>query len=57
MERAAPEPRRASIDSSREEKSWPYAADAATVSAANPEALEANPAAVGKLFFERTTAR
>src|SRR5262245_59687577 len=49
IERAAdPEPRRARIDSSRGESARPAAREAATASAAKPDADDASPDAVGK---------
>lgn len=54
---AEPEPRRASRESSRGDRSRPYASAAATARAAKPDALEASPAPVGTVFSETTTAR
>src|SRR5436853_7588620 len=54
---AEPLPRRANAESSDELRFWPAAAQAATASAANPLALEASPAAVGKSLRESIRAR
>src|SRR5437763_1559821 len=53
---AEPLPRRASAESSSGDLFCPAAAQAATASAANPLALEASPAAVGKKLREKTRA-
>ncbi len=58
IERAAePEPRRASSDSSLGGSSSPAARDAASASAAKPDADDASPDAVGTLFSVATSAR